>query len=126
VTGGAFGILAPDIGVAAANTSAGVQVTVNQQLIGQVSGTVIQNVRGAVNLGPESKDLLAIIGKSGGAKTVELESAVHELEDPDARIQDRLAARQKLRRFLSSLQTQATQMALSTLHKYLEQRIGIG
>jgi hypothetical protein len=128
VTGGALGILVPEVsaGAAAANAGAGVQVTITQQLIGQVAGNVIQNVQGTVNLGPEAKDLLAIIGQFGGAKRVELESAVYELEDPDARTQDRLAARQKLRRFLSSLGTRVADMALSTLHKYLEQRIGVG
>jgi len=128
VTGGVSGILVPVVGAAAvaANIGAGVHVTVNQQLIGQVTGNVIQNVQGTVNLGPEAKDLLALIGQFGGAKTVDLESAVHELEDPDARSQDRLAARQRLRRFLSSLGTQAVGMSLSTLHKYLEQRIGVG
>ena len=128
VAGGASGILVPAVGATAAvaNSGAGVHVTVNQQLIGQVAGNVIQNVQGTVSLGPEAKDLLALISQFGGAKTVDLESAVHELEDPDARSQDRLAARQRLRRFLSSLGTRAVGMTLSTLHKYLEHRIGVG
>lgn len=127
MTHGAAGILVPAVDTAAAATQAGagIHVTVNQQLIGQVAGNVIQSVQGTVNLGPEAKDLLALIGQFGEAKAVELESAVHELEDPDARSQDRLAARQKLRRFLSSLGSQVASMTLTTLHKYLEQRIGV-
>ena len=128
LAGGVSGILAPTAGAAAAvpNIGAEFNVTVNQQLIGQVAGNVIQNLQGTVNLGPEAKDLLALIGQFGGAKTADLESAVHELEDPDARSHDRLAARQKLRRFLSSLGTQAVGMTMSTLHKYLEHRMGVG
>lgn len=117
-------ILAP--AAVAARGAADVRVIINQQVVGQLSGNVIQNVQGSVKLGAEAKELIALIGQFGGEKAIELESAVHELEDSDARAQDRVAARQKLRRFLASLGTKAANMTLLTLHKYLEQRLGIG
>lgn len=106
--------------------SGGVHLTINQQIVGRLVGNAVQDVQGTVNLSPEAKDLLALIEEYGGGKASDLESAVHELEDTDAPKRDRLAARQKLRRFLSTVATQASGMALTTLHKYLEQRLGIG
>jgi hypothetical protein len=50
---------------------------------------------------------------------------VYELEDPDARSYDRLTARQKLRSFLSSLGSRVAGMTLTTLHKYVEHRLGV-
>lgn len=114
----------PGAVAAAANIDGGFHLTVNQ--IERVTGNVIQNVQGTANLGSEAKDLLKLIDQFGGPRTVDLESALHELEDPDARSVDRLAARQRLRRFLSSLRTQVASMTLTTLHKYVERRIGVG
>jgi hypothetical protein len=86
---------------------------------------VVQSVQGSVHLNPEPKQLLELIQQLGGASTAELSSAVHELEDEDARVPDRLTARQKLRAFLVGVTAQVPPMVLQTLQKYLEQRIGI-
>jgi hypothetical protein len=97
----------------------------NVQIFTGAVSQVVQSVQGSVHLNPEPKQLLELIQQLGGAATAELSSAVHELEDEDARAPDRLTARQKLRAFLVSVAAQVPPMAMQTLQKYLEQRIGI-
>lgn len=97
----------------------------NVQIFTGAVSQVVQSVQGSVHLNPEPKQLLELIQQFGGAATAELSSAVHELEDEDARAPDRLTARQKLRAFLGAIATQVPPMAMQTLQKYLEQRIGL-
>ncbi|KWX19663.1 hypothetical protein AFM11_34570 [Mycolicibacterium wolinskyi] len=97
----------------------------NQQFISSVQGSVIQNLHGTAHFGPEAREILSIIHELGGAQAASLESSLHELEDPDARKPDRLVARQKIRSFLSSVGNQLTNASITTLQRYLEQRIGL-
>lgn len=101
-------------------------VNLTQQIFTGTVSNVIQSVQGTVHLNPDAKQLLEIIAQHGGDRMTELTTAVHELEDEDARAPERLTARQKLRAFLASVATEVPSMALQTLHKYLEQRIGLG
>ncbi|MEV6281959.1 hypothetical protein [Kribbella sp. NPDC051770] len=120
----ATAILSP--GIDAPVVSPALNVTINQQVIGQVTGHVMQSLQGTIHLGAEAKEILELIDRFAGSEKADLESAVHELEDSDARSSDRLVARQKLRRFLASLGSKAGGMALATLQKYLEHRLGLG
>jgi hypothetical protein len=100
-------------------------VTINQQVINTVSGAVIQNVQGTVNLGPEAKELLRLVGQFGGQDTAVLESAVHELEDRNARVSDRLGARARLKGFLIQLGGKIEDTALAVLQNYVQTKIGL-
>ncbi|MEU8867129.1 hypothetical protein [Streptomyces umbrinus] len=110
---------------AGGNHPASVTVNLNPQFIHAVESTVLQNVQGTVNLGPESKQLIELIRQYGGNEAGELESAVHELEDEDARPVDRLTARQRLKAFLVRMGTAAEGAAVGALQKYLESKLGL-
>lgn len=97
--------------------------TVNQQFFESVAGPVIQGVQGSVNLGPEAQQLLALIEQGGGKNVAVLESAVYELEDEQARVPDRLLARQRLKRFLQRLGGETTTAAIDLLKAYVESKV---
>lgn len=117
------GVLAPF--AAAGSQSTNVNLTFNQQIVQEHQGTLVQSIEGTVNLNPEAREILALVREFGGGKSLDLESAVHELEDEQARSSNRFVARQKLRSFLAGLASQVPGMALTTLHKYLEGRLGV-
>lgn len=60
-----------------------VTVNINQQVVNSVEGIVVQNIQGTTNISPEAKELLNLVKRFGAQDMVALESAVHELEDPD-------------------------------------------
>ncbi|MFF4288703.1 hypothetical protein ACFY0R_25885 [Streptomyces sp. NPDC001633] len=99
--------------------------TVHQQVFNNLQGTVIQSVQGTVNLGPEAKELLRLIAIHGGADGAALETAVHELEDPDARQAERLGAKAKLSAFLLRVRDTIEAAGRSALQKYLESKLGV-
>ncbi|MEE1837524.1 hypothetical protein [Streptomyces sp. SP17KL33] len=107
------------------NFPASVTVNLNPQFIHAVESTVLQNIQGTVNLGPEPKQLIELIRQYGGNDADELESAVHELEDEDARPVDRLTARQRLKAFLGRMGTAAEGVAVGVLQKYLESKLSV-
>ncbi|MEE1805625.1 hypothetical protein [Streptomyces sp. BE133] len=102
-----------------------VTVNVNQQIIHAVESTIVQNVQGTVHLGPEAKELLSLIERFGGDDAQTLESAVHEVEDDDARLAERLGAKQRLKAFLARNREAAEGVAVGALLKYLESKFGI-
>lgn len=102
-----------------------VVINLNPQYVHAVESTVLQNIQGTVNLGPEPKQLLELIQQHGADETGELESAVLELEDPDARPADRLTARQRLKAFLGRMGTAVEETAITALQKYLESKLSI-
>lgn len=111
---------------AGAKTSA--SLTVNNfspQVIHQVTGPVVQNVAGTVNLGPEAHQLLELVAAYGGSARGQLETAVHELEDDGARGADRITARGRLKRFLADLGNRGVGVGLDVLQKYVEHKVGI-
>ena len=101
------------------------QVTINQQIIQSVEGTVVQGVQGTLDLNQEAKELLHLVGQFGGPDAPTLESAVHELEDADARQADRLGAKQRLKGFLFKLGGKVEDTALVTLQRYVESKLGL-
>lgn len=103
----------------------GTMININQQIFQNLEGTVIQSVQGTVHLGTEAKELLKLIASHGGAEAGALESAVHELEDPDARPAERLGAKAKLGAFLLRLRDTVEGAGLAALQKYLESKLGV-
>ncbi|MER5921440.1 hypothetical protein [Streptomyces mirabilis] len=102
-----------------------VTVNLNPQFVTAVESTVLQNIQGTVNLGPEPQQLIELIRQYGGPEVSELESAVHELEDEDARTVDRLTARQRLKGFLGRMGSAIEGVAVSALQKYLESKLNL-
>lgn len=109
-------------------TPVGSSMTVNNyssQVIGQVAGSVVQNVAGTVNLGPEAHQLLELAATFGGTERVQLETAIHEIEDSGARSTDRIAARGRLKRFMADLGNRGLGVGLDVLQKYVEHKMGV-
>ena len=104
--------------------NAPIVVNIGQQVIGQVHDSAFQNIQGTAHYGREAQDLLALIETQGGSQRSELTSAVHELEDPDARREDRLTARQRLKGFLIRVGEHAEGIGVDVLKKYVEQKLG--
>jgi hypothetical protein len=102
-----------------------VTVNINQQFVETVHGAVMQDVQGDLTLGPQALELLRLIDQFGGPQTGALRSDVHELEDPDARSTDRLAAKQRLKGFLIKISERAEGVAVALLQKYLENKLGL-
>lgn len=86
----------------------GIQINLNQQFIESSQGTVIQNLEGTTHLGTEAKELLQLIRQHGKEDSAFLESALHELEDEEARKPERIVARQRLIKFVSAIGKQAS------------------
>ncbi|GAA3301820.1 hypothetical protein GCM10020295_45970 [Streptomyces cinereospinus] len=102
-----------------------VSVHINQQIVHAVESTVVQSVQGTMNYSPEAKELLRMIQQVGGNDASALEVAVHEVEDEEARPEERLSAKQKLRAFLARNREAAEGFAVGALFKYLESKLGI-
>lgn len=103
-------------------------LTVNNfgpQFINEVTGSVVQNVAGTVNLGVEPRKLLELVATFGGHERAQLETAVHELEDDEARGVERVAARGRLKRFLADLGNRGLGIGVDVLQKYVEHKVGI-
>ncbi|RKN55319.1 hypothetical protein D7193_11550 [Micromonospora costi] len=86
----------------------------------------MQHFQGTSKFGTEAKEILALIEAHAGSRTEELVSSLHELEDDDARAEDRLTAKQRLKNFLYYVGGQAGNLGTSLLQKYLELRLGLG
>lgn len=100
-----------------------VNQTINQQIVSKIEGTVIQGLQGTANLNPNATELLSLIHRFGGRDAVALESAVHELEDDDARAPDRLAAKHRLKTFLFKVGGKVEQSVLNALQAYIEGKL---
>ena len=100
-----------------------VTVNISQQLVNAIESTIVQNIRGTTNISPEAKELLSLVKRFGDQNTTALESAVHELEDQDARLSDRLGAKQRLKGFLIQLNGKVEDAALTILQVYLESKM---
>lgn len=101
-----------------------VTMNINQQFVNAVGSAVVQNIQGTTNISPEAKELLSLVERFGGQNTSVLASAVHELEDQDARVSDRLGAKQRLKGFLIQLGGKVEDAALTILQRYIESKIG--
>ncbi|MER6474597.1 hypothetical protein [Streptomyces collinus] len=103
----------------------GTTININQQIFQDLQGTVIQSVQGTVHLGVEAEELLKLVAIHGGDESGALESAVHELEDPDARQAERLGAKAKISAFLLRLRGTVEAAGLAALQKYVESKLGV-
>lgn len=103
----------------------GINVNINQQVVTAAESTVIQYTQGTVHLGFEAKALLDLAERHGEQSAADLESAVHELEDVDARPAERLEAKQRLKGFLFKIAEHIGPAMLSTLQKYIEAKVGV-
>jgi hypothetical protein len=101
-----------------------VTLNINQQFIDAVESTVIQNVRGTVQLGSRAKEFLELIDRFGGHEAPLLEAAVYELEDTDAPPAKRSAAKRRLKKFLGQVAGMVHDVGIDLLAKYLESKIG--
>lgn len=110
---------------AAASTAPQTHVTINQQIIQSVEGTVAQGLQGTLSLGPQAHELLDLVRRFGGADAAAMESALYELEDEDARNADRLGAKQRLKGFLFKLGGKVEDTALAVLQKYIESKLNV-
>lgn len=98
---------------------------IDQLIVNTVEYSVFRNVRGTVNLSPQAVELLRLIDRHGGEGASALQTAVHELEDPDARPADRRKAKKRLVKFLSQVGKVTQDVAIEILEKYLEKRLGM-
>ncbi|OKX88122.1 hypothetical protein [Corynebacterium glutamicum] len=102
-----------------------IQINLNQQFIESSQGAIIQNLEGTAHLGIEAKEILHLIRQYGEENRAFLESALHELEDEEARKPERIVARQRLIKFISEVGKQASTISVSLLQEYLQQRLGL-
>jgi hypothetical protein len=107
-----------------------VVVNIRPQFVNQVAGVVAQEVYGDQNIGPEPMRLLELIRESGASNTVELQSAVYELEDADSSPEKRHSAARRLQAFLGKVGAKAGEKLLdagiSALQAYVQAKLGIG
>jgi hypothetical protein len=99
-----------------------VTVINNPQIISAMQSTIIQNVRGIVDLGAQAKDVLAFIERSAGQDTPVLESAVYELEDPAAPPAAKSAAVGRLKKFLGQVSGVVRDVGVELLSDYLKSK----
>jgi hypothetical protein len=97
-----------------------ISVSINQQFVNAVESTVIQNVHGETNLGSQAKELLDLVRQFGQEQVVELESAIHELEDPAMPQSNHSRAKERIKSFLRQLGGKVEDAALTALMKYLD------
>ncbi|MCW0378978.1 hypothetical protein NB697_001824 [Xanthomonas sacchari] len=102
-----------------------ISIDYRPQIIQSVTGIVAQEISGNTQIGPEASQLLEMIQAHGGSRTAELTSSVYELIDPDARKQDRLSAKQKLKAFLIGAGKKLGDVAAGVLQAYIEKQIGL-
>ena len=97
----------------------------NPQIIAALESTIIHSVQGTANFGPQARELLKLIYDYGGQEVATLESAMHQLEDPDVRPADQVAARRRLRKFFAQLAGTVRDVAIDLFEKYLESKAGL-
>lgn len=102
-----------------------IRIDYRPQIIQSVTGIVAQEVSGNTQIGPEASQLLEMIQMHGGSRAAELTSSVYELIDPDARKEDRLSAKQKIKAFLICAGKKLGDVAAGVLQAYVEKQIGL-
>jgi hypothetical protein len=102
-----------------------ITINLRPQIISSVQGIVSQEISGTQNFGVETSQLIDLIKLYGGSRATELTSAVYELEDGDARQEDRLSARQKLKAFLYKASSKISGVAFGVLQSYIESKLGL-
>jgi hypothetical protein len=122
-----LGVGAAGAAVGPAEPLASFSVTINNpQIIGNVEGTVVGSLTGTAHFGPQAQELLELINRHGGVQQATLVTALHEVEDDNARRGDRMRARQALKAFLIRVGGHGEKVSVALLQKYLESKIGGG
>lgn len=109
----------------AVHPPASVTINISPTILNGIENKVIQNVQGRANLGPQAKEFLALIDRLGGEDFLELQAAIFEFEDEGAEINNRSAAKSRLRKFLDKVNETARDVATDLLSKYLESKLGM-
>lgn len=102
-----------------------INIDYRPQIVQSVTGIVAQEVSGNTQITREAAQLLEAIQVHAGAHAADLTSAVHELIDPDARKEDRLSAKQKLKSFLIGAGKKIGDVAAGVLQAYIEKQMGL-
>lgn len=100
-------------------------ITINQQIINAVNSSIINNVAGIADLGSDAAEVISLMQSFGGAHRTQLESAVYELEDPNAKAEDRLGAGQRIKAFLFKVAPSIGKAALEVGQKYVDSKLGL-
>ncbi len=100
-------------------------INIDPQIINTVRGVVAEQILGNVTLTNEDEKLLELINEHGGAKSVELNSAVHQLSDGGVPPATRLVSAQKLKEFLWATGKKIGDVGLHVLQSYIEKRLGL-
>jgi hypothetical protein len=101
-------------------------VTINQQVFHSVENSVIRNVAGVSDLSTEATELLRLISRFGEQDSSQLESALLEFEDEDAKREDRVVAKHRLKTFLYNVAGRVGEGGIAILQRYVEMKIGLG
>ncbi len=112
-------------GVGSADKSRAMTINIETQVIGNVQGIVAREVSGNSSIGIQADELLTMIRTFGGSKAAQLASDVYELEDKDAKAENRLTARQRLKGFLHGLSGKASDKAVETMLAYVQSALGL-
>ncbi len=108
-----------------ASGPANLTLNLNPQIVQAVNGVVAREIRGDVHLTSEDKELLGLAHAYGGKNSATLASAVHELADESAPKSGRLAAKQRLKKFLIEVASRAGDVATGVLQSYIESKLGV-
>ena len=100
-------------------------ININPQIINTVKGFVAHHITGNQSFGVEANQLLDLISQYGGQHKSDLTSAIHEFEDKDAKINDRLSAKQKIKSFLYKIANKTSDIAITVLQKYIETKLNL-
>ena len=105
-------------------------LNIKPQFIQKVSGVVAQEVYGDQNIGPEPMRLLELIRESNTSNSLELQSAVYELEDSSTSPEKRLSAARRLQAFIAKVSSKVGEKVLDSsidvLQAYVQAKLGIG
>jgi hypothetical protein len=100
-----------------------VTIQLNQQIVGQLAGTILQNVQGTMKFGLEAEALLKLIKEQASRDEAPfLEAAIHELEEPQVRPAVKLRAKRLLLAFLKEAGGIGRDVTAELLVKWLESK----
>jgi len=102
-----------------------VTLNVNSNVVENLNGVVAKHINGSVQTGDTARELLELISIHGGSKTVDLQNAVHTLEDEELSVVEKKKSLQRIKGFLASMKTKGVDIASKVAQKYIESQIGL-
>lgn len=106
-------------------TEHAVNININQQFIHEARGFIANSIVGDVHIGPQGEEIAKILETFGGHTREEVVPLLVELQDHEARREDRLRAGQKLRKFLGQIGSHAQQAAVDVLTTWIKKEMGL-